>query len=70
VLRYAASVPARPENLSNLEELTMAKNRKTETTTAHLEPPPELTALDGEILERRSPALPDYPDYRMPAPVP
>ena len=48
----------------------MAKDRKTETTTAHLEPLRELTPIEGEIVERRLPALPDYPDYRLPAPVP
>ena len=48
----------------------MANDRKTETTIPHLEPLPELTPIEGEIVERRPPALPDYPDYRLPVPVP
>lgn len=48
----------------------MAKDRKTKTTAAHLESLPELTVFDGEIVEHRPPTLPDYPDFRLPAPVP
>ena len=48
----------------------MTKNRKTQTTTPDFDALPELAPLQGEIVERRHPSLPDFPDYRLPRAVP